>query len=237
MIPAIEIAHLTALYHDTIVLRNLCAAVPAGSMVGIVGPNGAGKSTLLKILAGIMRPFAGSVKFFGGSPTQDIIAYVPQRLSVDWDFPITVYDVVLMGRYRQIGWFAKPKTVDLDAVLEALEKVGMLAYRDRPIANLSGGQQQRVFLARALVQQPNIYLLDEPLNGIDVPTERIIIKLLATERDRGKTIMCVHHNLQNAGDYFDHLMFINKRLVAFGPSERVNVAAHAIDTFNVHEAY
>lgn len=228
---AVAIENLTATHHDTIVLRCINAEIKAGSMVGVLGPNGAGKSTLLKLLAGIMQPFAGKISFFGKKRTKNLIAYVPQRIGVDWDFPITVKEVVLMGRYGHIGWFAKPQKIDYDKVFEALEAVGMLAYADKHIAELSGGQQQRVFLARALVQEPEIYLLDEPLAGIDMPTEQIIITLLRRERDRGKTVIMVHHDLHTAAEYFDSLMLINVRMIAFGSTAEIHTDRHITQTF------
>lgn len=231
MKPAITIENLTATHHDKIVLRCINANIMPGSMVGILGPNGAGKSTLLKLLVGTMQAFAGKINYFGGKRTKNMIAYVPQRIGVDWDFPITVKEVVLMGRYGHIGWFSKPQSSDYEKVFSALETVGMHAYADRHIAELSGGQQQRVFLARALVQQPDIYLLDEPLVGIDMPTEQIIINLLQSERDKGKTIVMVHHDLHTAPTYFDHLMLINVRMIAFGPTAQINTAQNITRTF------
>lgn len=231
MKPAISIENLSATHHDTLVLRCINAQIMPGSMVGIIGPNGAGKSTLLKLLVGIIQPFAGKINYFGALRTKNLIAYVPQRINVDWDFPITVKEVVLMGRYGHIGWFSKPQTSDYDTVFNALEAVGMLSFADRHIAELSGGQQQRVFLARALVQEPEIYLLDEPLVGIDKPTEEILIHLLQRERDNGKTVIMVHHDLHTAPIYFDHLMFINVRMIAFGPTAQINTSQHITCTF------
>lgn len=228
---AIAIENLTAVHHDTIVLRCINANIKAGSMVGILGPNGAGKSTLLKLLAGITQPFAGRISFFGKKRTKNMIAYVPQRIGVDWDFPITVKEVVLMGRYGHIGWFKSPGKKDVDKVFDALESVGMLSYADRHIAELSGGQQQRVFLARALVQEPEIYLLDEPLAGIDMPTEQIIINLLRCERDKGKTVIMVHHDLHTAATYFDALMLINVRMLAFGNTQEIHIDQHITQAF------
>lgn len=226
MKPAIIIENLTALHRSTVVLKDINARIMPGSMVGVLGPNGAGKSTLLKLLIGTLQPFAGNITFFGGKRRKNMIAYVPQRIGVDWDFPITVKEVVLMGRYGHIGWFAKPTSSDYDLVIEALEKVGMLAYADRHISELSGGQQQRVFFARALVQQPEIYLLDEPLVGIDMPTEKIIIDLLTQECNTGKTVVIVHHDLHTAATYFDHILLINIGLIAFGPTTGILNSNH-----------
>ena len=228
---AISIENLSAIHHENLVLRCINAQIMPGCMVGILGPNGAGKSTLLKLLVGIMQPFAGKISYFGAQRTKNLIAYVPQRIGVDWDFPITVKEVVLMGRYGHIGWFAKPQKSDYDIIYNALEAVGMLTFADRHIAELSGGQQQRVFLARALAQQPEIYMLDEPLVGIDRPTEQTIINLLQRERDKGKTVVMVHHDLHTAPIYFDHLMLINVRMIAFGPTAQINTTQQITRTF------
>lgn len=233
---AIDIRHITALHQTTPVLVDITAQIPLRSMVGVLGPNGAGKSTLLKILAGIMQPFKGSVSYFGGHRTKNMIAYVPQRLAVDWDFPITVKEVVLMGRYGHIGWLKRPQATDYELTMQALEAVDMVHYADRHIAELSGGQQQRVFLARAFVQQPDIYLLDEPLAGIDMPTEQIIIGLLACERDAGKTVVMVHHDLHTASTYFDHIMLINKRLTAFASTSAIDMDAVVQQTYTQPKA-
>jgi manganese/zinc/iron transport system ATP- binding protein len=230
MKPVIHIENLTAVHDQNIVLRCINAQIMPGTMIGILGPNGAGKSTLFKLLIGTMRPFAGKVIYANGMNIKNI-AYVPQRIGVDWDFPITVKEVVLMGRYGHIGWFAKPTSSDYDKVFNALEKVGMLAYADRPIAELSGGQQQRIFLARALVQEPTMYLLDEPLVGIDMPTERIIIDILQQERNQGKTVLMIHHDLHTASTYFDHLMLINVNLIAFGPATQIHTKEYISRTY------
>jgi len=223
MQPIIDIHHLSASYQHHLVLDNVSAAIAPGSFLGIIGPNGAGKSTLLKTMVGLMPPTSGSVTFFGGTFARYAkhIAYVPQRFAVDWDFPITVIEVVLMGRYCHVGWFRRPQKKDYDLAYHALETIGMLAYAQTPITDLSGGQQQRVFLARALAQEATIYLLDEPLSGIDAITEQQIISILTSERDKGKTICMVHHDLQTITAYFDTLLILNKKRIAFGPTAQV----------------
>jgi manganese/zinc/iron transport system ATP- binding protein len=223
---ALAIEHVSAMYRSTNVLTDINVCIEPGSMVGILGPNGAGKSTLLKAIVGLVKPSKGTITFLGGARTKHMIAYVPQRIEADWDFPVSVRDVVLMGRYGRIGWFARPQQHDIALVEQALETVGLSAYANRHIAELSGGQQQRVFLARALVQQPEIYLLDEPLAGIDMPTEQIIIDVLLRESRAGKTVLAVHHDLHTAPHYFDHLMLINNKLIAYGPSATVNPTSY-----------
>ncbi len=220
---ALEIHDLTVSYHQKPVLWNIDLRVPRGVMVGIIGPNGAGKSTLLKAVMGLLPLSSGWVEVFGeplASRRRDV-GYVPQREEVDWDFPITVRDLVLMGRYGRLGLFRRPSRHDRDRAREALEKIGMLPFADRQIANLSGGQQQRVFLARALAQESSIYLMDEPFAGVDATTESAIVDLLTEIRREGRTVLAVHHDLQTARGYFDYLLLLNRRLVAFGPTADV----------------
>jgi len=216
---ALEIKNLTVAYHDIPVLWHISATIPRGVLLAIVGPNGAGKTTLLKSILGLIKPIAGTISLCGGTYKQqrNKIAYIPQRASVDWDFPATVFDVVLMGRYRHIGWFKRPSQIDYDEVYIALAQVGMHAYVDRHISQLSGGQQQRVFLARALVQHADLYILDEPFVGIDIATERAMIQVLKQLRVLGKTIVVVHHDLQTLHEYFDWMWLINKRSIVCGP--------------------
>jgi manganese/zinc/iron transport system ATP- binding protein len=205
------------------VLWNVDLAVPAGNLVGIIGPNGAGKSTLIKAVMGLLPLSSGWVEVFG-EPVErqrDKVAYVPQRESVDWTFPVTAMDVVLMGRYGGMRWWQRVSKRDREAAREALAKVGMLAYAERQISNLSGGQQQRVFLARALAQDSQVYLMDEPFTGVDAATESAIIALLQELRGMGRTVLVVHHDLQTASEYFDMLILLNMRLVAFGRTEEV----------------
>ncbi len=221
--PALEVHDLTVAYHKRAVLYGIDIAVPEGNLVGIVGPNGAGKSTLIKAIMGIIPKASGWVEVFGESfdknPTR--IGYVPQRESVDWDFPVNVMDVVLMGRYGKLGLFKRPSHADREMAQGCLEQVGMLPFANRQIANLSGGQQQRVFLARALAQEADLYLMDEPFAGVDAATEAAIVTLLQKLRERGKTVLVVHHDLSTAQEYFDMLLLLNMRVVAFGATEEV----------------
>lgn len=221
--PALEVHDLTVSYHRKPVLWNVDLAIPTGQLVGIIGPNGAGKSTLIKAVMGLLPLSSGWVQVFGQpiDTQREIVAYVPQRESVDWTFPVTAMDVVLMGRYGNTPWWKRIGKADRERARECLEKVGMLPYANRQISNLSGGQQQRVFLARALAQESQIYLMDEPFAGVDAATESAIIKLLQELRAGGKTVLVVNHDLQTAREYFDMLILLNMRLVAFGPTENV----------------
>ncbi len=220
---ALETHDLTVAYHKRPVLYGVDVAVPAGRLVGIIGPNGAGKSTLIKAVLGLVPLTGGWVKFFGEPYAQALrrVGYMPQRESVDWDFPVSVMDVVLMGRYGRVGLFRRPGRADREVARHCLERVKMLAFADRQISNLSGGQQQRVFLARALAQDSDLYFMDEPFAGVDAATEAAIIEVLHELRDRGKTLMVVHHDLPTAKRYFDMLLLLNMRVVAFGPTEEV----------------
>jgi manganese/zinc/iron transport system ATP- binding protein len=219
----LEIHDLTVAYHKKPVLYGIDLEVPAGNLVGILGPNGAGKSTLIKSIMGLIPQSSGWVKIFGKSYKKNAkrVGYVPQRESVDWDFPVNVMDVVLMGRFGHIGLFRRPSRKDREIAMACLEKVNMAPYAQRQISNLSGGQQQRVFLARALAQESDIYFLDEPFSGVDAATESAIIKILMELRDRGKTLIVVHHDLTTAKEYFDMLLLLNMRKVDFGPTEEV----------------
>ena len=219
----LEIHDLTVAYQKKSVLYGIDMEVEAGSLVGIIGPNGAGKSTLIKAVIGIIKPVDGYVKIFGETTRKAItrVGYVPQRASVDWDFPVSAMDVVLMGRFSHAGWFRRISKRDRIFAAECLEQMNMLPYANRQIGNLPGGQQQRVFLARALAQQSDFYLMDEPFEGVDAITEKAIIDLLKNLRNQGKTLMVVHHDLSTAKDYFDHLALLNLRLVAYGKTEDV----------------
>jgi manganese/zinc/iron transport system ATP- binding protein len=219
----LEIHDLTVAYHKRPVLYGIDLEVSRGQLVGIVGPNGAGKSTLIKAIMGVVPISSGWIKIFGQPYNRALtrVGYVPQRESVDWDFPVNVMDVVLMGRYGRLKLLQRPTRADRDIARQCLEKVHMLPYADRQIANLSGGQQQRVFLARALAQESDLYLMDEPFAGVDAATESSIIALLQELKERGKTILVVHHDLPTARSYFDSLLLINMRVVAFGPTEKV----------------
>jgi len=220
---ALTVRDLTVAYQETPVLWDLDLTVPAGSLMGIVGPNGAGKTTLLQAILDIVTPAAGQVRIFGAPYEQqrDRVGYVPQRGSVDWDFPTNVLDVVLMGLYGRLGWFRRPGAEERDEAFAALEQVGMADYADRQIRQLSGGQQQRVFLARALVQKADLYFMDEPLQGVDAPTERAIFDLLRTLQERDCTVVAVHHDLQTVAEYFDRVLLLNVRRIASGPVEEV----------------
>jgi manganese/zinc/iron transport system ATP- binding protein len=221
--PAIEVADLTVAYGEKPVLWDVDLDVPPGSLTAIVGPNGAGKTTLIKAVLGLVRPAAGRALVLGRPYTEirRAVAYVPQRGSVDWDFPADVLDVVLMGRYGHLGWFRRPGRADRQAALDALGQVEMDSFAHRQISQLSGGQQQRVFLARALVQDAEVYVMDEPFQGVDATTERAIVELLRSLRARGRTIVAVHHDLQTVPEYFDRVALLNVRLVASGPVEDV----------------
>lgn len=216
--PALQVYQLSVNYDKTPVLWDITLEVPAGKLVGIIGPNGAGKSTFIKTAMGLITPISGKVEFFGKSLKQMRlhIAYVPQRETVDWDFPITVRDLVLMGRYGSLGLFRWPRQADLAAADHYLDIVGMLQYKDRQISQLSGGQQQRVFIARALLQEADIYFMDEPFSGIDLATETIIMNILRELKAKGKTVFVVHHDLNTVESYFDWVMMLNMRLVACG---------------------
>ncbi|HSN87330.1 MAG TPA: metal ABC transporter ATP-binding protein [Thermoanaerobaculia bacterium] len=218
-VPAIEVHDLTVAYRTQPVLWDVDLELPAGKLIAIVGPNGAGKSTLLKAMLGLVRPVTGWVQIFGEpyARRRSWVGYVPQRESVDWDFPTSALDVVLMGLYGQIGWFRRPSARHRETALACLDKVGMKEYAHRQISQLSGGQQQRVFLARALAQDARLYLMDEPFAGVDATTERAILTLLKELRNTGRTVVAVHHDLQTVAEYFDHVVLLNMRLVASGP--------------------
>jgi manganese/zinc/iron transport system ATP- binding protein len=228
VVPAIEVNDLTVAYRDRPVLWDVDLAVPPGVLMAIVGPNGAGKTTLIKAILGLVRPAAGEISIFG-KPYEEqrrLVGYVPQRGSVDWDFPTTVLDVVMMGRYGTLGWFRRPGRREREAAMHALEQVGMAQLSGRQISQLSGGQQQRVFLARALVQDAAIYFMDEPFQGVDAKTELAIVALLQELRGRGRTVVVVHHDLQSVPDYFDWVLLLNVRRIAAGPVSDVFTDEH-----------
>ncbi len=220
---AIEVADLTVAYRDQPVLWDVDLNVSSGVLMAIVGPNGAGKTTLIKAILGLVSPAAGRVLIHGQPYTDQrrLVGYVPQRGSVDWDFPTNVLDVVMMGCYSTLGWGRRPGRRERASGMAALENVGMLDLADRQISQLSGGQQQRVFLARALVQDAQVYLMDEPFQGVDATTERAIVALLQDLRAAGKTVVAVHHDLQTVADYFDSVTLLNVRRIASGPVEDV----------------
>lgn len=215
----ITVEDMTIAYDHQPVLWDVDVAIPANSRTAIIGPNGAGKSTLLKGMLELLPRMSGLVNYFG-QDFKDIyskIAYVPQSNQVNWDFPTTVEDVVLMGRYVHLGWFKRPQKVDRYIAQGALERMGMLAYADRQISQLSGGQKQRVFLARAIAQEADIYMMDEPFTGVDVTTEQVIVDYLQDMQMEGKTSIVVHHNLNTLAAYFDYLVILNKQVVDMGP--------------------
>jgi manganese/zinc/iron transport system ATP- binding protein len=220
---AVEVADLTVAYHEKPVLWDVDMHAPAGVLMAVVGPNGAGKTTLIKSILGLVPAAAGQVLIYGQPyrTARRRVGYVPQRGSVDWDFPTSVLDVVMMGRYGALGWLRRPGRRERDAAMAALERVGMHDYAHRQISQLSGGQQQRVFLARALVQDADVYFMDEPFQGVDATTERAIVELLKGLRAAGKTVLVVHHDLQTVTEYFDWVTMLNVRLVASGPVAQV----------------
>jgi manganese/zinc/iron transport system ATP- binding protein len=217
--PAVHVEDLTVSYREKPVLWDIDLTVPQGVLMAVVGPNGAGKTTLLKAILGLVRPVAGTVKILGRPYREQrkAIGYVPQRGTVDWDFPTTVMDVVLMGTYGQVGWLRRPGRQQREAATRALERVGMIEFARRQISQLSGGQQQRVFLARALVQDAQVYFMDEPFQGVDAVTEIAIVNLLRELRSGGRTVFVVHHDLSTVGEYFDWVTLLNVRKVASGP--------------------
>ena len=218
---AIEIHDLTIAYDDKPVVWDIDLSIPCGKLVCILGPNGAGKTTLLKGILGLERLVTGNVLFPRLETKRNKIAYVSQSDTVDWDFPARVLDVVMMGRYGYLGVFARPGKKSRELARVALEKVGMLDFESRQIGQLSGGQKQRVFLARALVQDADIYLLDEPFKGVDIKTEKIIVDQLKSLRDQGKTVIVVHHDLETVREYFDWAVLVNVSVAGAGPVEEV----------------
>lgn len=219
----LSIADLTVAYQRKPVIWDVEFDVAPGSLVAIVGPNGAGKSTLLKACMDLLTPASGRVEVFGRRyrDARHRVAYVPQRESVDWDFPISTLDVVTMGLYRQIGWCRPVRKQHLAIARQALERVGIAELAHRQISQLSGGQQQRTFLARALVQQADLYLMDEPFAAVDAATEKAIVEILRGLKAEGKTAVVIHHDLQTVREYFDHVVLINMRVVASGPVDAV----------------
>lgn len=230
---AVEVHDLTVAYHRRPVLWGVDFTLPAGHLIGLIGPNGAGKSTLLKAMLNMVPAASGWVKIYGKPYAQQkrLVGYVPQRESVDWDFPINVLDVVLMGRYGHLGLLRRPRRSDYEFAMACLEQVGMADYSRRQISQLSGGQQQRVFLARALAQEAQVYFMDEPFAGVDAATERSIIGLLEQLKKEGKTVLVVHHDLQTVPEYFDWVLLLNMRLIAAGPTETIFTAENLRKTY------
>lgn len=220
---ALEIENLTVSYDSKPALLDISISVESGLMIGIIGPNGAGKSTLIKAILGFVEPDFGEIKIFGKShdEAKGKIAYVPQRRAVDWQYPITVKQVALLGRYGDIPWWREPTAEDREIVDNALNMVKMSEFENRQIGQLSGGQQQRVFLARALAQQAEMLLLDEPFAGVDAATERAISEVLERAKNKGQTLIVVHHDLTTAAEYFDRLVLLKQRLYAYGSPDKV----------------
>lgn len=231
--PALFVRDLTVAYEHKPVLWDLDLDIPDRALMAIVGPNGAGKSTLIKTVLGLVPASSGTVRVFGGvyALNRKLVGYVPQRSSVDWDFPTDALDVVMMGLYGQLGWFSRPKASHRARALECLAEVGMADFAKRQISQLSGGQQQRVFLARALAQDARLYLLDEPFAGVDAVTERAIIDTLRSLQSAGKTVVCVHHDLGTVPEYFDHVALLNVRLIAAGPVKATFTAENLRRTY------
>ncbi|MDO3675518.1 metal ABC transporter ATP-binding protein [Paenibacillus ehimensis] len=219
----LSILGMTVAYQKKPVLRDISLQVPEGKLIGIVGPNGAGKSTLIKAVLGLIPSVTGEVSIYGKpyAEQRKLIGYVPQRESVDWDFPTSALDVVMMGRYGHLGWFKRPGAKEREIAMDCLSKVGMANFADRQISQLSGGQQQRVFLARALAQDAKLYFMDEPFVGVDAATEKAIVTLLGELREQGKTVLVVHHDLATVKQYFDWVILLNVELQGIGPAEEV----------------
>ena len=230
---AIEISHLTVSYGPVPALLDVSVKIPKGKLVGIIGPNGSGKSTLIKAMLGFVKPDLGDVKIFGreASAAKGMVAYVPQRGAVDWDFPITVREVATMGRYGHRRWWQDMSRNDLQIADEALEKVRMSEFASRQIGQLSGGQQQRVFMARALAQNAEILLLDEPFSGVDAATENAILDVLQETKNQGRTVCVVHHDLATAAEYFDYLILLKQRMFGFGTPAQILVPQLLCDVY------
>ncbi|MBB6328449.1 manganese/zinc/iron transport system ATP- binding protein [Algoriphagus iocasae] len=221
--PILEIHDLIVSYDQSPVLWNVDFSIPSGKLIGILGPNGAGKSTLTKAIMGLVTPSSGYVKVFDKTleEVRSKISYVPQRESVDWNFPASVLDVVMMGTYGKLGLFKRPGKKEKDIALSCLDQVGMMSFVNRQISELSGGQQQRVFIARALAQEADLYLMDEPFAGVDMSTETAIFHLLKEMTAKGKSVIVVHHDIHSAMNYFDWIIMLNMHLVASGPNDQV----------------
>mgnify|MGYP005848406011 CR=1 FL=1 len=232
-IPALAIHDLTVAYREKPVLWDIDLEVMPGSLMGIIGPNGAGKSTLIKAILGLVKPASGEVRIFGKPyrEQRQLVGYVPQRGSVDWDFPTSALDVVMMGMYGKLGWVRRPGKAERERALECLDQVGMTAFSERQISQLSGGQQQRVFLARALAQDAQLYLMDEPFVGVDATTEQAILTLLRGLQQQGKTVLVVHHDLETVSTAFDQVAILNVQLLASG------TIAETLTPENLRKAY
>lgn len=233
---ALTVHNLSVAYDKKVVLENVTISVPSGHLTAIIGPNGAGKSTFLKAILNQLHNKSGSVEILGKpfNPKDLTVGYVPQRNAVDWDFPTTAFDVVLMGRYGQRGLFRRPTKQDKEAAIQALESVGMQNFANRSIGQLSGGQQQRVFLARALAQNAQVYFLDEPFAGVDAATEKTMVDILKDLKKQGKSIFVVHHDLQTVKEYFDYTILLNRSILAAGKTEEVFTPEKVQQTYGGH---
>ena len=232
--PLLEVHDLTVRYGETSALENADLSLRSGEFVAVIGPNGAGKSTLLKAILGLIQVSSGEIRFssdLGQKPTQ-AISYVPQQQTLDWSFPVTVRDVVMMGRTGRIGWLKYPGSADRQIVQASLEKADILNLASRPVAALSGGQKQRVLLARMLARESQILLLDEPLTGVDAVTQTAIFELLERERQAGKALVMVTHDLENAAKWCSSLLLVNRRVIASGPPELVYTPHNIEATFS-----
>ncbi|OXM87172.1 metal ABC transporter ATP-binding protein [Paenibacillus rigui] len=229
----LTIRNLTVAYQKKPVLRDIGFEIPEGKLIGIVGPNGAGKSTLIKAALGLIPRVTGEVSIYG-KPYQEqrkLVGYVPQRESVDWDFPTSALDVVMMGRYGHLGWFKRPGAKERSLAMTCLDKVGMADFAGRQISQLSGGQQQRIFLARALAQDAQLYFMDEPFVGVDAATEKAIVTLLGELKRQGKTVLVVHHDLSTVKEYFDWVMLLNVQLMGIGPTDEIFTKSNLQQTY------
>jgi manganese/iron transport system ATP-binding protein len=221
--PSVRLADVSAGYDHRAALEHVSLEISPGSLVAIFGPNGGGKTTLLKLIAGLLEPWSGSIEVLGSPPGREArrVAYVPQAELVDWTFPVSVWDVVMMGRFPRLGIGRRPTAVDRAAVTAALERVGMTDRRSSQIGALSGGQRRRAFLARAIAAEPDLYLLDEPVTGVDVTTQEDLMALLAAEVERGRTVIATTHDLAAAAEHFTTVVALNRRLIAIGESSLV----------------
>ena len=230
---AIETQDLTVAYQGKIAIENINLKLKRASRTAIVGPNGAGKSTLIKAILSLEKRVTGQVSIEGddSKKARQKIAYVPQKGDVNWDFPTTVLDVIIMGRYSHMGWFKRPSKEDKDIALNALKTMKMIKFKDRQISQLSGGQRQRVFLARAMAEEADIYIMDEPLQGIDIKTEALIMETIKNLQEKGKTFLIVHHNISTVPDYFDHVIMLNQTIQASGSVNDVLTEGNIKNTY------
>lgn len=233
--PAIELQKVSVRYDQTVALDSVTLRLNRGDRVAVIGPNGAGKSTLFHVIAGVVRPQEGQVRIYGSGPGGHIcVGYVPQRKVIDWDFPVTVTDVVMMGRVGKMGFLRWPSRHDRDVVRAALDEVGMSAYANRQIGELSGGQQQRVFLARVLAQEAELLLMDEPLTGLDMPSQEVILSLIDRIQRNGVTVMVASHDLNQASEQFPLILLLNRSVIAFGPPDEVLTTANLLAAYGGH---